>query len=249
MTDVLQFTTDVAQEAGEIMKKYFGQELTRQSKGEPDNFATEADHEAEALIIKAITKSFPDDAILAEESGNHGSADAEHTWIIDPVDGTYNFANTVPDCAVMIARASKNQVEVAVVYNPLRQLFAKASRGSGTYLNDVRVQAPNDVAPPWRIMGFTDTDIERKLKSDRIIIENLRSSGANVLAILQGTHSAFIGRGWIWDIAPVSLLLTEAGLTMSYLTLKSYDWTRAKEIIVAAPAVQHAELVQLLTER
>ncbi|NBO75861.1 MAG: inositol monophosphatase, partial [Betaproteobacteria bacterium] len=110
------------------------------SKGAND-FVTEVDQAAERAIIETLLQAYPDHGILAEESGReHGHADSEYTWIIDPLDGTTNFIHGFPFYAVSIALAHRGVLQQAVVYDPTRNDLFHASRGRGAYLNDRRLR-------------------------------------------------------------------------------------------------------------
>jgi myo-inositol-1(or 4)-monophosphatase len=111
----LEFSIEAAKQAGSIVCSYRGKELTRSIKTSARDFATEADVAAENHIITAIQKQFPHDAIVAEESGSHNKKGADYTWIIDPLDGTYNFSVGSDDFGVMIARAHGSVLELAVM--------------------------------------------------------------------------------------------------------------------------------------
>jgi len=106
-----------------------------------NDFVTEVDRQAEVVIIDTILKTFPDHAILAEESGEHGKS--EYVWIIDPLDGTTNYLHGFPQFAVSIALQYKGMMSQAVIYDPLRQELFTASRGDGAYLNERRIRVSN----------------------------------------------------------------------------------------------------------
>ena len=106
-------------------------------KGRRDYVST-TDKEAEAAIMEILLKAYPSHAILAEESGGHG--DSDHVWIIDPLDGTTNYLHGFPHFAVSIALQVKGQVELGLIYDPLRDELFTATRGGGALLNDRRLR-------------------------------------------------------------------------------------------------------------
>src|SRR5690554_1503930 len=112
--------------------------VTVQTKSHND-FVTEVDRAAEAAIIGVLRETYPDHAILAEESGLSGG-ESEYCWIIDPLDGTTNFIHDFPQYAISVALARNNVVEHGVVYDPVRNELFTASKGSGAFLNDRRIR-------------------------------------------------------------------------------------------------------------
>src|ERR1700738_5262302 len=98
------------------------------------DIVTEADHEAEAVVIETLQRAFPAHAILAEESGGT-TPPGEHRWIIDPLDGTPNFAHSYPQFCVSIAYERRGRVELAVVFDALKRELFVAARGRGARLN------------------------------------------------------------------------------------------------------------------
>ena len=123
----------------------------------PNDFVTEVDLAAEAIIIDTLLGAYPGHGILAEETGtSRGAADSEFVWIIDPLDGTTNFIHGFPTYAVSIALAHRNQVQQAVVYDPARNDLFFASKGRGAFLNDkrLRVSKRNRMAEALIGTGF-----------------------------------------------------------------------------------------------
>ena len=106
-----------------------------------NDFVTEVDKAAEAAIIGIVRAAYPEHAILAEESGEDaGGAKNEHTWIIDPLDGTTNFIHGFPQFCVSIGVRHRGQLEHAVVYDPVKNELFTGSKGRGAYLNDRRIR-------------------------------------------------------------------------------------------------------------
>jgi myo-inositol-1(or 4)-monophosphatase len=139
MSPYINIAVEAARAAGRIITKAFERPdlIKKTSKGERD-FATDTDFKAEQVIIDAIRKAYPKHAILAEESGAQGKD--EFTWIIDPLDGTKNFAHSLPHFAISIALAVKGRVEQAVIYDPMRDELFTASLGRGAQLNGRRLR-------------------------------------------------------------------------------------------------------------
>ena len=116
-------------------------ESVRVSQKKANDFVTEVDQAAEAVIIETLLQAYPGHGIWAEESGTEfGAQDSEFVWIIDPLDGTTNFIHGLPTYCVSIALAVRGKVEQAVVYDPTRNDLFTATKGRGAYLNDRRLR-------------------------------------------------------------------------------------------------------------
>jgi myo-inositol-1(or 4)-monophosphatase len=127
-----------AREAGSLLMDNFERGIRVEFKGKYD-LVTEADRQAEALIVDLIRKRFPDHDILAEEE-DYGKLNSEYRWIVDPLDGTTNFAHGFPWFAVSIALEVRGKLTLGVVYNPYVGEFYFAERGQGAFLNERRLQ-------------------------------------------------------------------------------------------------------------
>src|SRR3989338_4477607 len=122
--------------AGKLIRKAISRKKRITKKGVVD-LVTETDHAAERLIIKIIQRAFPDHAFLAEES--LGSGNSPHRWIIDPIDGTTNFAHSLPVCSVSIAYEENGAVKLGGVYDPMRDELFFAEVGKGAFLNGKKI--------------------------------------------------------------------------------------------------------------
>ena len=184
-----------------------------ESKGVND-FVTEIDKHAEAVIVETILQAYPGHGILAEESGRElGAKDSEFTWIIDPLDGTTNFIHGFPVYAVSIALAWRGVVQQAVVYDPNRNDLFYASRGRGAYLNDRRLRVSKRLRLADALVGtgfpFRKGDnFKRYMKMFEEISQQcagLRRPGAaslDLCYVAAGWYDGFFETGLNpWDIA------------------------------------------------
>ena len=133
----LKTAVGIAFKAGDVLLKYFGRKPSIRFKGAID-IVTEADIKSEELITKALLRSFPDDSILCEE-GSNVTGSPERKWVVDPLDGTTNFAHGYPFFAVSIALEEKGGIAVGVVYDPLRKELFTAERGRPSKLNNKKI--------------------------------------------------------------------------------------------------------------
>ena len=186
-----------------------------------NDYVSEVDHKAEQDIISVISKAYPGHAILAEETGASGKGD--YQWIIDPLDGTTNFLRGFPQFSVSIALKHKDKLEVAVVYDPLRDEIFSASRGEGAQLNDRRIR----VTPRKQLSGALlgtgipfreDQDLNAYLETLKVMINGtagVRRAGSAALDlayVAAGRLDGFWEYGLnSWDMAAGCLLIQEAG--------------------------------------
>ncbi|AUN94843.1 inositol monophosphatase family protein [Pseudazoarcus pumilus] len=227
--------------------------VTVQSKA-PNDFVTEVDRAAEAAIIEVLRDTYPDHAILAEESGRSG--ESEYCWIIDPLDGTTNFIHGFPQYAISIALAKNGSVEHGVVFDPVRNELFTASRGAGAFLNDrrIRVSRCTRLADSLIGTGFpfrSDDDLEAYIGAFRELTQKtsgLRRPGAAALDLAWvacGRIDGFWEAGLqIWDMAAGALLIQEAGGLVTDFDGDSGHLDSGR--VVAAPPKLFAQLLPIV---
>ena len=144
MHPMLTIAVRAARKAGNVIAKHYEtpDSVETSQKGSND-FVTNVDKAAEAIIIETIRKSYPQHTIITEESGEHAGEEQDVQWVIDPLDGTTNFVKRLPHFSVSIAVRIKGRTEVAVVYDPMRNELFTATRGQGAQLNGYRLRGSN----------------------------------------------------------------------------------------------------------
>ena len=260
----LALATAAARGAGAIQLARFGRRMRVHHKG-PRDVVTEADHASEALILDAIRQAFPDDAILAEESGGHRgrggrgpdpTAGSGRAWLVDPLDGTINYANGLPFFCVSIGLAIDGQAALGVVYDPARDELYEAVAGGGARLDGARIQVPVKdqladclitLALPFRGWRRRERAILRATRVNRV----LGSSALALAYVANGRFDCFIqARGLSnWDVGAAGLIAAEAGATVTDLAGGPWlDVARPSRTVavLAAAAPQHAALLRLL---
>ncbi len=260
----LALACDAARRAGALQMATYGRVTRVRHKG-PRDVVTDADHASEALILGAIREAFPDDAILAEESGGHrgrrgrGPDPTEGTgraWLVDPLDGTINYANGVPFFSVSIGLVIDGRAALGVVYDPARDELYHAVDGGGTYLNGGRVRLPVKkqladclitLALPFRGWRARERAILRATRVNRV----LGSSALALAYVANGRFDCFIqARGLSnWDVAAAGLIAQEGGATVTDPRGGPWlDVTRPSRgvAVIAAAAPHHAALLHLL---
>ena len=229
--------------------------ITGRGVGGDDTTAIDA--AAEAAIVETIHSVYPEHAILAEEGTGRGrNPDAEHLWIIDPLDGTTNFLHGFPQYCVSIALAHKGVVTQGVIFDPIRNDLFTATRGRGAFLNDRRIRVSRRAHLRDCLIGtgFTFRDgsyLDTYLQMMKVMIQQtagLRRPGAAALDlayVAAGFYDGFFEIGLnAWDVAAGSLLVLEAGGLIGDLAGEG-DYLHGGQVIAATPKV-FAEIVQTL---
>jgi len=209
-----------AREAGERLRDAFGAEQAVRYKGEVD-IVTEVDERAEQLIREILLGAFPNYGMLAEEGG-WLSGDEDARWIVDPLDGTTNYAHGLPIFCVSIALEKAGEVVLGVVHDPIREETYVAERGEGATLNGEPIRV-SDTDEPIRALiatGFPYDRVQMPEALDlfgrfEVLSRGMRRLGSTALDlcyVASGRLDGYYERGiWAWDIAAGSLILEEAG--------------------------------------
>jgi myo-inositol-1(or 4)-monophosphatase len=251
--------------AGKILLKYFGGVIHPRKKGGTSSIVCDADLAAERYILRQIRARFPQHNTVAEESGVVWRS-SEFTWVIDPLDGTSNFVAQVPWFGVQIAVVRGDYPVAAAMYLPTEDLLYFAQKGEGAYRNDTRVSA----TPETRLknvlcaFGFDPAPARRTRARAELLfrvgqaVRNTRATNSlfDFCYTIDGRFGACINlKTKIWDIAPVSLILPEAGGAFSDLRGQAIRFqfdarTMEREYaILAGPRRLHAALLSVVRRR
>jgi myo-inositol-1(or 4)-monophosphatase len=257
----LGFAADLARRAGDLLMDRY-ERVERVSKKSARDIVTEVDHLSEELILEAIRGTYPDDSILAEESGEHHAlAGAEppgegRTWVVDPLDGTINYANGIPFFCVSIALVVGGEPAVAVVRDPTRdETFAATRDGPATRDGEpIRASDKDELSDFVVSMALSGRAVASRARAVRKAIRVPRSMGAAALALSyvgNGRFDAFVQQGGlsVWDVAAAGLIAERGGARVSDMTGGPWFALRgsAKSIgLVAAPVAHHDALLDLV---
>jgi myo-inositol-1(or 4)-monophosphatase len=255
---MLNVAVKAARAAGAIINRAaLDVEAVRVSQKQVNDFVTEVDHAAEAIIIETLLTAYPNHGIWAEESGKtHGAKDSDFVWIIDPLDGTTNFIHGFPVYCVSIALAVKGKVEQACIYDPGRNDLFTATKGRGAYMNDrrMRVSKRIDLRQCLISTGFPFRPGDNFNNYLRMMAEvmqrtaGLRRPGAAALDlayVAAGFADGFFETGLSpWDVAAGSLLVTEAGGLIGNFSGDS-DFLEQRECVAGNPKI-YGQLVAIL---
>ncbi len=250
----LSVAIESAKQAGEIIMKYFGHVNSISKKGEI-NLVTQADLEAEKHIIQNIRSSFPEDAILGEETGEKNSG-GNRKWIIDPIDGTTNFAHGYPIFAVSIALEINDEISLGVIYCPyLNELF-KAVKSRGALLNGrpIHTSSTKDIGEALLATGFpydihsNPGDVLSIFNQMVMLSQGVRRAGSaaiDLCYLAAGRVDGFWEQDLKpWDTAAGSIIVREAGGVLSTFTGEPY--TPYCNTIVGSNSHIHEQLLKAL---
>ncbi len=259
--DELTFATTLARRAGTILTESY-EKLDRIDYKSKRDVVTNADYASERLVIDAIKDRFPGDAILAEESGDHAGVlrdDGSHngrTWVIDPLDGTVNYANGIPYYCVSIGLVVDDVPTVGVIFDPARNDLYDAAVDGPASLNGEPIttstkETLSDYVVSLAVIGRGGLARERKIAPLIRIHRRMGSAALALVYVANGRFDAFVQNGGLspWDVAAAGLIAARAGAVVTDIT--GGPWWNAglrgpRTSVVAAPVAQHAALLELL---
>ncbi len=259
MHPYLNIAIKAARSAGKIISRHLENvdNLKIYEKGLND-FVTLVDKAAEEEIIAIIQKAYPNHSILGEETGYHEGD--EFVWVIDPLDGTMNFLHGFPHFAVSIGIKQKDQLEHAVIFDPINNELFTASRGAGAQLNDRRLRVSKQLGLERALIGASFPFHDREAKFDaylklfkKVYLQcgDVRKTGSAALNL------AYVAAGRLdgcwetgvkeWDIAAGALLVKEAGGFIS--DFKNEDNYLKNGNVVAGTRKVHMALLKIIEEQ
>jgi len=254
LAEMLTFAEETARAAGGILRDRFGKDHDVVFKGTID-MVTEADKASEALIVERIRAAYPDHDLLGEE-GARGTASATGLqWIIDPLDGTTNFAHHLPTFAVSIGLEQHGKPLLGVVYDPMREECFTAARGEGARLNGqpIRVSATPELIRSMLVTGFS-YDRETRLKQAHLWrvfipqVQAIRQTGSaalNLCYLAAGRFDGYWERGIsAWDVAAGACILQEAGGTVT--DLDGGPFSSADRVILGSNGLLHPAMLEMI---
>jgi myo-inositol-1(or 4)-monophosphatase len=257
MLQYKSFAVELARKSGALLRKKFTKTHKIHYKG-AINLVTEADKMSEDLIIGAIRRNFPDHGILSEESPAIAGI-AKMRWIIDPLDGTTNYAHGYPIFCVSIALEKEDNVILGVVYDPMREEMFVAERGRGAYLNGKKlaVSPLKNISRSLLATGFPYDIRESKdnnldyFNSMAKKVQAIRRAGAAALDLAYLAAGRFDGFWELklkpWDTAAGCLMVTEAGGAIS--DIKGGKWHLYSPTLLASNGLIHKQMIKVLSSR
>jgi myo-inositol-1(or 4)-monophosphatase len=222
------------------------------------DLVTTVDRQAEERIVQTIQKRFPDHSILAEEEATLVRSESDYRWIIDPLDGTTNFVHAYPQFSVSIALEHRERIILGVVYDPLRQEIFTAVKGQGAFLNGSPIQT-SKVPELNKALLATGFPYDRRERADFYLAffkaflvrsQGIRRAGSAALDLCYLACGRIDGFWELklhpWDIAAGSLIVREAGGTLS--DFDGGPFSILGEETLASNSLIHAEMVRVTAE-
>jgi len=259
--DELGFASELARRAGALLTDSY-ERLERIDYKSKRDVVTNADYASERLVIDSIKERYPGDAILAEESGEHAGVlrdDGSHngrTWVIDPLDGTVNYANGIPYYCVSIGLVVDDRPSVGVILDPARDDLYDATADGPARLDGKPIRAStketlSDYVVSLAVIGRGGLMRERRIAPQIRIHRRMGSAALSLAYVSNGRFDAFIQNGGLspWDVAAAGLIAERSGAVVTGLGGGSWWDPRvgtARTSIVAAPPAQHGALLEML---
>jgi myo-inositol-1(or 4)-monophosphatase len=219
---MLDKTVEIAKEAGGIIKDGFGKKLSIEFKTDEANLVTNIDKAAEKVIIDFIKKEYRTHSIIAEESGDNINS-SEYTWVIDPLDGTTNFAHSLPIFAVSIGLQKGEETILGVIYDVMRDVVFSAEKGAGTYANDMKISVSDNsnLAESVLVTGFSYDRKDEYRDAVKLFgsfltktraVRRLGSAAIDFCYVASGVFDGFWEANLSpWDVCAGMLIVEEAG--------------------------------------
>ncbi len=257
MEKILEIAIESALGAGKIVKQGFGTNFLVSSKQGINNLVTEYDTKSEEFIIRNIKKAFPEHRFLAEESGKTAfKSGKEVTWVIDPLDGTVNFAHALPIFSVSIAAEYDGELLCGVIYHPMLDQLFYAEKGKGAFLNESKISVSDnsDFRKSFLVTGFPYNVSQNpcncidhfvQIIKDGIPVRRLGSAALDLAYVAAGIFDGF----WEvnlnpWDVAAGAILVEEAGGRVTQYNLAKFNIE--SQTILATNGTLHGEISEKL---
>lgn len=249
------FVKKIIVKAGNEILKYYGKEnLSQKEKTSKSDIVTEADHASNKIICDAIRKNYPNHTILSEEGET--KIGKGYTWVIDPLDGTRNFAIKTPFFGIFIALVYDGEIILGASYLPYMKELFYSEKGFGAYLNDKRIYCsnPKELNHSYGTGSIkwsnNNSKIMKKLadhsNKEMFYISALGSGAVSSSYVACGRRDWYLSssKAGIWDFAVSALMLKEAGCKIS--KLDGTEWKFGDVEMVAANPILHSKLISII---
>ena len=256
----INLITKACLKASRSLIRDFGEiENLQVSTKAPGDFVTSADKRTEKILISELQKAHPDYGIITEESGIINRENNKNKWIIDPIDGTLNFLNGVPQFAISVAYEENDEILCGVIFNPITNEMFCAEKGNGAYLNNsrIRVSKKKKVKDSLLVTGGPKqtSSIKKTIFSEYIKISNessnVRKYGSAALDMAYVACGRFDGY-WqreinLWDVAAGIVLIKEAGGFVDFFE-EDTNFPLKRNVLATNSSI-HDELRDLLSKK
>ncbi len=256
----INLITKACMKASRSLIRDFGEieNLQVSAKG-PGDFVTSADKRTEKILIEELQKAHPEYGIISEEVGIINKTNVNNRWIIDPIDGTMNFLNGIPQFAISIGYEENQEIKCGVIFNPIMNEMFCAEKGNGAYLNNSRIRVSNKkkIKDALLVTGGPkgSSIIKDKIFSEYIKVSNnvsnVRKFGSAALDMAYVACGRFDGY-WqrelnYWDIAAGIIILKEAGGFVDFF--EEDKRLPLKKNVLATNSNIHEELRDLINKK
>lgn len=259
LSERVEFAKDIAKQAGIKLKELRLGEVDVVSKGRND-LLTIADGISEELIITAIKQNYPEDGIIGEESGNTQIGTTEYTWVVDPLDGTVNYAHNLPIYGVSVGLMKGGNPYGGAIYLPVLDELAYCERNCGAYCNDKRLSVSDctEFKKAYCVDDYNNRDITKREYADemhKVFMHNSMNALSFICAtffftnVAKGCLDCYFGVGFgLWDFCVGVVLVEEAGGKWSGPNGEELDYSHKGEYIgLATNGKIHDEVVEKLS--
>jgi myo-inositol-1(or 4)-monophosphatase len=252
---MLERIIEISKQAGEVIRSGYRKDFGIEFKTNKSDLVTEIDKRSEKLIMDFIKKEFPTHGILSEESGSF-SNNAEYIWVIDPLDGTTNFAHGLPIFSVSIGVVKNGETIAGVVYDVMRDIIYSAEKGSGAFEqgNKIHVSSNGDLEQSLLVTGFpydiknNPSHVIERFNAFLFEARAVRRLGSAALDFCYVASGIFDGFWEVvlnpWDIAAGKLIVEEAGGKVTNFYGKGID-IFSKQIL-ATNGIVHEKMERIL---
>jgi len=252
------FLKTIIEEAGVIAKEYFDKGVSHKEKSHAADLVTEADIAVSDFIVKKIQEKYPDHHIKSEELGEEINPGVEYEWVIDPIDGTRNFAMGVPMWCNIISVLKNGEKHLGAVYNPIADHLFFAEKGKGAFLNGKQIHVNNKDTLNYAFGVFTrayeggiygDYFERYRVAGARLVLETtawMHNFGCMLSAVYLASGGAdfMMGNaGMDWDYLAPFLICEEAGAVVT--DSDGNPWKRGRQDFVVANPDLHPKLLEL----
>ena len=248
-----KFIKEICRKAGKLTLAKFGKTGVKKTKVHQLDVVTQADLASNKFLISSIKKRYPKHGIISEETGNF-QEDSDYIWVIDPLDGSLNFARKIPIFVTQVALLHKGRPELGAIYYSVTDALYFAKRNGGASLNGRRISCSSKKnldhsvgAYVSKLNPYTVNLVKKLLKHEKngLWFRAFASCGFSSAAVATGSVDWYISKdGFVWDYAPTSLILRESGCRVTDLKGNSLT-VNSRNILAANPSL-HARILKLL---
>ncbi|MCL4365640.1 inositol monophosphatase [Patescibacteria group bacterium] len=253
--ELLKVAKEAAVKAGEVILKYYGKDHKYYVKGDRSNFATQADLDAEKIILKTLQDNFPEHNTISEEAGETQRG-SEYTWVIDPLDGTIVFSVGLPTFSVSIGLLKDNKPILGVVYQVLMKNLYYAFTDKGAYLNDKKIKVSSTGSLADSVLGIDFAHMAKRMQKTQNyimpLINKIRypvslGGDALILALIgNGVLDGFATETNIWDCIAGAVIIAEAGGKVTDSKGGEINWSQKRMEIITSNSLIHNQILEAL---